>query len=366
MLIPLDELRLYSQCSLAWFWQIRAGWLPAHRVSDLVGEAMRAALALYYTGQADRLGTAVALVWQGWCEAWGDAAISAELARYARERADILARFESGAIRNFDGELYTAPRLTNKYRTLMHDRGLTTLGRRLDEFARTHGLLLEGGETGRPARERTGSEFGDAFADCLAAAGRMAQNGQWPLPAPEVVLGLDIPFHVELTRQLVVEGAADIVRQAPGAEKEEAVVLEIHSYEPQPFMRASLAGRDLRVIAALLAAPALVEGGTSLLTWTRVEHVIFRHWPSGEAYSVQEANAGHLLSVVTAVARGFAEHVVVPRALNGYDDCRACAFRDLCWSESGWGTLPFIDPHRLHRAENDRAARPARSAAIAA
>lgn len=354
MVIALDELRLYARCSLAWFWQTRAGLQPEPRAADLTGAALRSALALLYTGRAEHLVKAVALVWQGWCGAWGDGAIAGELARYARERADILGRFESGLIRNFEGERYVAPRLSNKYRTLLHDRGLVALGRRLDDFARARGLGLD--ETESNGRERTGSELGDAFADSREAAERMVHHPQWPLPAPEVVRGLDIPFRVELGREWTLAGAADLVRLAPG-DQAGAVVLEIHNYEPQAFMRAGLAARDLRVIAALLATPGANDDGGVLVDWTRVERVIFRHWPGGEAFSVQEANCGQLLSVVAAVARGYAEHVVVPRALSGYDDCRACAFRNRCWSEGGWGTLPLVDPHRLHQAERDRAAR---------
>ena len=182
MVIALDELRLYARCSLAWFWQTRAGLQPEPRAADLTGAALRSALALLYTGRAEHLVKAVALVWQGWCGAWGDGAIAGELARYARERADILGRFESGLIRNFEGERYVAPRLSNKYRTLLHDRGLVALGRRLDDFARARGLGLD--ETESNGRERTGSELGDAFADSREAAERMVHHPQWPLPAP--------------------------------------------------------------------------------------------------------------------------------------------------------------------------------------
>jgi hypothetical protein len=58
--------------------------------------------------------------------------------------------------------------------------------------------------------------------------------------------------------------------------------------------------------------------------------------------------------VVAAAARGLQHQVVSPRALVGYDACRACDYRLQCWSESGWESLLLLDPGRLQVAERTR------------
>jgi hypothetical protein len=345
--LTLDDLRMYLHCSLAWFLEKRAGLEAPRRVAALAGEAVREGLAVYYTGEAERLGTAVARVWQGWCAGWGEEALYTDLLRYARDRAAILAQFEKGAFRKFDGERYQAPQLSAKYRDLMHDRGLTALGRKLDELAAVRGLALDD-PSARPGGARVGSALGDAFADSLVAAERMSRQAAHPLPAPEVVLGLQIPAQVDLSPTLRLTAFIDLVSQAAGG-GEAAVQLEVHDFEPLPFVRAGLAARDVRVLAALLAQPA-----TEALAWGKVERVIYRHWPSGEVYAVPEGNVGYLLAVVASAARGMRHQVIAPRALTGYDDCRGCRYRQLCWSESGWQSLPLLDPGRLAYAERLR------------
>ena len=347
-IIALDDLRTYVHCSLEWFFEMRAGLEAPRRVAALGGEAVREALARYYTGQAERLGTALGQVWQSWCVDWGEGALYTDLLRYARDRAAILSQFEKGALRKFDGELYQVPQLTAKYRELMHARGLTAIGRNLDEFAVLRGLALDEAP-GRPGDKRVGSALGDAFADSLVAVERMSHQAAHPLPAPEIVLGLQIPSQVVLNSRLSLTATVDLVAQAAQGAEETAVILEVHDFEPQPFMRAGLAARDVRVLAVLLAQPA-----TEALTWSQVDRVVYRHWPSGEVYAVSEGNVGHLLAVVASAARGMRHQVVAPRALTGYDACRACRFHLPCWSESGWNTLPLLDPGRLEFAERLR------------
>jgi hypothetical protein len=346
--IALDDLRTYVRCSLAWFFEKRAGLEAPPRVSALVGEAVRAALAVYYTGQAERLGPALGQVWQSWCTEWGEGALYLDLRRYARDRAAILAQFERGTLRKFDGERYQAPHLTAKYRELMQARGLTAMGRNLDEFIVLRGRGLDETPLG-PGDKRVGSALGDAFADSLVAVERMSHRSVHPLPVPERVLGLQIPSQVALHSRLSLMVTVDLVAQAVDPAGASAVTLEVHDFEPQPFMRAGLAARDLRVLAALLAQPA-----TEALTWSQVDRVIYRHWLSGEVYAVQEGNMGHLLAVVTSAGRGMRHQVVAPRALAGYDYCRACCYRLPCWSESGWSTWPLLDPGRLEFAEHLR------------
>ena len=94
-------------------------------------------------------------------------------------------------------------------------------------------------------------------------------------------------------------GQADLVARAAPEAGPGAVVLEVHDFQPQLWMRAGLAGRDLGVIAAALAAPADGSG----VGWERVERVVYRHWPSAQTFTFRETNAGHLLAVVVAAAR---------------------------------------------------------------
>jgi hypothetical protein len=47
-------------------------------------------------------------------------------------------------------------------------------------------------------------------------------------------------------------------------------------------------------------------------------------------------------------------HVVIPRAVMGYENCRACAYREHCWGQPGWEVLPLVDGGLLGWAEAHR------------
>lgn len=334
--ITVEELRTYARCPLEWFWERRIGIPRPQTIAALVPAAVRAGLGFYYDGHANDLASAVGLVWQDWCEGWGDPALAGDLARYAVGRAKILNLFAAGHVQRPGGGRYAVPEMTNEYRQRMHAAGLTKLGRQLDEFARTHGLLAA------DEADRPGSALGDVFAESLAAAERCAPD----LPAREIVLGRQVPYQVEGLGAVRLMAQADLL--LPDAEAHEAVVVEVHDFDPAPRTRAGLAGRDLRVIAASLAQPAET---TPAVTWERVSRVVYRHWPTGQVYQFRETNSGHLLALVASIARGMCQQVVVPRAVTGYEHCRACAYRPECWDGASWDTLPLIDAGLLGAAE---------------
>jgi hypothetical protein len=138
--------------------------------------------------------------------------------------------------------------------------------------------------------------------------------------------------------------------QTPPESGEDTVVLEVHEY--LPGLRGGQAARDLRVIAASLAEPGEQQAARPL-TWQRVSQVVYRHWATGETFEFRETNMGYLQAIVSAVARGMSGQVIIPRALTGFEACRECAYRQLCW-ETGWETLPLVDPGTLGLAEQLR------------
>lgn len=370
MQLSLDDVRLYVRCPLEWFWAKRVNLLRQPLASDLVPAAMRVALDFYYRGYAVSVGQAVGLVWQDWCTQWGESAVAQDLLRYATVRAGILSR----AMRE-NGEPYFAPKMSAFYRDQMYSAGMDTLGRKLDEFAATHGLLVPDEKS-----RLVGSALGDAFADCLVAADN-AQKFDEPLPAPEIALGTGVPYQIHLSGGLQLIGAVDLAWRALPHDPadEDGIVLEVHDYHEQLWRRLRLAKHDLRVIAVSLAEPMTnsQDDSEQSATWSRVAYVIYRHWPSGTAFKCYETNVGHLHGVLNSVARGMRQHLVIPRALTGYDYCRACAYRGPCWDEGGWENLHLTDPETLGWGErlremsaqlrstiagDDRAARRARQA----
>jgi hypothetical protein len=338
--ISVEDLRTYARCPLEWFWEQRVGLVRPQTVGALVPAAIRTGLSFFYGGHAGDLPTAVGLVWQDWCEGWGEASLIRDLAEYAIGRSKILNLFATGHVHRPDGGRYAVPEMTTEYRMRMHSAGLTNLGRKLDEFARTHKLL--------PADEedRPGSAMGDAFAASMASAEHVAPD----LPAREVVLGWQVPYQVDLDIGVRLTGTADLVVQ--DASEPGDAILEVHDFESVAWIRAGLAGRDSRVIAASLAQPAPPgEPGAPGVAWQHVAQVTFRHWPTGQAFNFRETNTGHLASLVAAIARGMRHHVVIPRAVTGYDACRPCAYREHCWDGANWDTLPLIDAGTLGYAE---------------
>jgi hypothetical protein len=328
--ISVDEIRTFARCGLEWFWEKRAGVPRPSVITVLLPEAMRLALGFYYQGYAGSLVEGVQQVWQDWSEGWGDPALAQDLLAYAEKRAAILK-----LIVRRDGTAYTAPQLTTDYKTRMHASGATALGRRLDDFARTHGLLLNG----PPEQERPGSVLGDVCAESLAAAGR----AQPSLPDPAIVAGGQVPIIVDLPNGVRVIGQADLVY--PAAEPEAGVVIEVHEFAPQPWLSRPWAGRDLRVIVALLARAA-DEAKTwrgEPLSWKSVERVVYRNFAQAEPLTFREANSGHLVAVVSAVVRGMGQHLIIPRALTGKEICWSCAYHAQCWGEGGWDALGMVN-----------------------
>lgn len=337
--LNVDDLRVYAQCSLAWFWRSVLVEPGAMRCADLFEDQLREGLRLYLTGVVGRLTDGVAAAWRAWCAPEGDAALLQDLLRYAAIRARILETLSPGRTRASADGPAGASRQPAKYRQLMRESGLVLLARRLDDAARRRGY--HGDVPG------AGSRLGDAFADSLAAVERMGRT-EPALPERGLVRGVDIPFRVTLTPIVQLEGQADLV--AATVDDPDQVHLELHDFSTEPGPRPGVAARDPRVIAALLARPlADVEA----LRWTSVSAVTVRHWRSGTAVTVREGNPGYLLNLVSGIARGIRERVVVPRALCGRAACVACAYEESCWSPEGWRALPLLVPH-LVEAERSR------------
>ena len=337
--ISVDDLRTYARCPLEWFWERQVGVEKPQTIAVLFPVAVKTGLEFFYEGHVDSFSTAVGLVWQDWCEGWGETPLVRDLAQYASGRTRILELFTTGRVQRPDGGRYAVPEMTTEYRTRMHSAGLTKLGRSLDEFAQTHGLLIPDGSN------QPGSVFGDAYADCLTAAERMAPD----LPAPSVVLGRATPFEVNLGNGVRLLGQANLLIRAEAEPKN--VVIEVHDFEPAPWVRAGIASRDLRVVSAILARPILGNEQSKGANWDRVEYVRYRHWPTGQTFTFREANTGHLMALVAAVSRGMLHHVVIPRAMTGYENCRACGYREHCWGQPGWEALPLVDGGLLGWAE---------------
>ncbi len=342
----LDDLLTYARCSMEWFWEKRAGAPKPATPHSLIPGALRQAIAFYCKGHAESLKVAVEWVWQDWCAAWGNKLILDSLRRYAEGQGVILRQFESGRIARPDGSRYLAPRMTAEYRRRMGAAGLMDLGRRLDDFASQLGLAL-------PEGYGPGSAFGDAFADSLGMAER-AGSAEAKWPGRETILGWHVPFAVSLGNGLQVIGQADLMLRPPPEAEADGVILEIHDCHSLPIVGANLAARDLRMIAATLAAPLSsmegIEEGDRV-SWQTVSHVVYRHLPSGEAFIIREVSPGRLLAVVSAVARAIRSQVVIPRLLTSMADCQACAYRERCFSGQGWDTLDLLDPTTLARAE---------------
>ncbi len=334
MTLTVDELLQYVRCPLEWFWERRAHVPRPLAANSMTADGLRQAQAFFYEGHAPTLRDALRMVWQDWADAWGQATLPSGLDRYAQGRAAILELFERGRVTRPDGRRYTAPRLTNEYRNRMHSGGLTDLGRGLDEVAQKVGLSLgDDGENGSLA---------DAYADGLAAAERMGPQ----LPSRDVVLGWQVAYGVELPNGWSLAGMADLVWRAEAERGASAVVLEVHDLQDTAWVRAGLAGRDLRVIAASMAQPVPDQAPT----WERVDRVVYRQWLAGQTFTFRETNPGHLVAVAAAAVRGIETGVVIPRALAGYQNCQVCPHRERCWDERGWEALALIDDSALARA----------------
>jgi hypothetical protein len=346
--LTLDEVVTYARCSLEWFFERQALIPRPTRVADLTGLAMQQALGVWYGGEAPQLLQALRVVWQSWCNDWGQPNLCADLQRYAQERAAILRPFEDGTEHKANGEPYYAPRMTARYKTEFHNRGLDSLSRRLNALAQARGLVLDDEDGGLGS-----GALGEAFADCLVAAARMQHLETGALPAAGLVLGMNVPYAVDVGPGLQLTGLADLMALAPDA-GEGAVVIEVHDFSHGLSIRSGQAQRDLRMVAGMYAQPQTREGEAAI-AWERVARVVFRQWLTGDVYAVSETNPAVARDVLVAVARGLACHAVVPRAINGYDDCRRCAYRPHCWEPEAWSALPLMTPGYLAQAERAKA-----------
>lgn len=332
MKLSLDELRLYARCPLEWFWEKRARYARPRTTVDLMSEAMRAALDLYYRGRTRSLGEAMAMVWKDWCERWDEPTLPSKLAQYAAARASLL-----NQVPRMPNDTFQTLKRKQAYKSKMRVSGLQAMGQKLDEIARDHGIVVP------DAKDRIGSALGDAFADCLVGVDSLRALPH-PLPGRDRILGWQVPYQVELGSGMCLTGVADLAWRAEVSNR--SVVLEVHDYQDLAWIRPRLVKHDLRVIAASLAQPTPESRDPSgqLLRWEHVDRVLFRHWPSGAVVKCNcETNVGYLHAVLISLARGLTSQVVVPRVLTGYDDCRTCAYLDRCWGEGSWEQMHLID-----------------------
>lgn len=333
--LTLDGVLAYCRCPQEWFWSERAHLPRPQTLGELRALALREALRLFYDQAARTLAEAFAQVWGEWARAWKSPDLLRDLARYAEVRTAIQRAMtqERGRGRSF------AQRLSAS--------GLGSLPRELDAFAQTHRLWDAG--FGQP-----GSRLGDVFADCFVAVDQ-ASRFDVPLPTPDQVVGLALPY----TTDLGVDGIADLVWQEDDVE---GATLEVHDLNGPAHVRSREAKADLRVVAERLARP--VERSAP---WTRARRVIYRNWVRGDSYVFSEVNYGSAQATLAAVRRGLQAHALVSRALARPRECLDCVYKIVCIDEGGWESQHLIDGGLLSRAEELRQVRAAyRRAAQAA
>ncbi len=339
--IALAEVLDYSRCPLKWFLEHRAGLVGGQTPQHFAEAGARQALGFYYAGYVEALEDGLLLVWKDWCEEWGAPTKADDLVRYARTRNKVLGDFERGVHRTRSGELYRVPTLTRVYRDALHRAGLIRLGEELDAFAVAQGVVVA-----RDA-ETVGSVFADALADSLRWMQRPWRGQSPALPAREAVLGQALSFSCDLGGGQAVRAVADLVLRAPDGE--DPVWLEVHEFRSLSGMRLAVAGRDLRVAAALHSTRTAAD-----VAWRGVAQVTFRYWPGAEAYTFWQAGSGHLHGVLSAAGRAFAHGLGVPRWIEGYDACRGCGYLRSCWGEQ-WDSLPLTDAGLARALESNRA-----------
>ncbi len=329
-----DEVAAYARCSMEWYWRYTAKQMPPPAPRDLQASLLRQATRLYYEGQAPSLVQGVGLVLRDWCEAWQVVSMYDSLQEYIAKQIAILTKFSQGQIRKPDGKLFFAPRMSNRYRDLMHAQGMTDLARRLNAFAQQVGVLL-------PEDYGEGSAFGDALADAVRGA-ELADRAVDGYPAREAVLGVQVPFVVPADDATQITGLADLVLSLPDEERirfeGNAVALEIHDFGERS-LRADAAARSLPVIIAGLSR-SMPESSP---VWDIVAKVIYRHVPSGKTLTFRRLGTGRFTSVVSAVTRGIRTGVVVPRLLTSPQFCTECGCRRDCFNGSG-DVFDVMDP----------------------
>jgi hypothetical protein len=313
--LTVAEVWAYARCSYEHFWRYVARIAPPSTARGLVEQVLNQAVSAYCGGECENIVQGVGQAWRGRLEEWGYTNDTWDLlVKFATARARVLEPFLSGRVVKRDGSRYKAPQMSNEYKRRAMDAGLPHLAARLDERL-----------TGAPVYSDEGYTIPDAFSDSVEIASR----NTWPIP--DGVVGVDVPFSVNLTDGLTLDGVADLATRAG----REQVAIEVHDYGPV-CPPVAVVRRDLRVVAALHAA-----GG-----WTGVHHVVFRHLRSGATVSVSRLpGTGRLLTAAIAAAAGIRHRVYVPRLAAQSQECPACPFYGLC--TDGHDVLDTLDPTLL-------------------
>jgi len=313
--LSVAEVWAYARCPYEHFWRYVARIAPPPTARGLVEQALHQALSAYYGGQSENMVQGVGQAWQGRLEEWGYTDDTWDLlVKFATVRARVLEPFLSGRMVKRDGSRYKVPQMSNEYKRLAMDAGLPHLAARLDERL-----------TGAPVYTDEGYTIPDAFSDSVEIASR----NTWPVP--EGVIGVDVPFKVNLTDGLTLNGMADLVTRGGGGQ----VGIEVHDYGPV-CPPVTVVRRDLRVVAALHASGE----------WARVHRVVFRHLRSGATVSVfRLPGTGRLLTAAVAAAAGIRHRVYVPRLAAQSRECLTCSFYGLC--TDGHDVLNTLDPTLL-------------------
>jgi hypothetical protein len=156
----------------------------------------------------------------------------------------------------------------------------------------------------------------DAYADALIMAATCE------LPAPEEIVGVDVPGVAVLTEKYRLALNADVVVRA-GA----GCVIEVLDPRPLFYLDRARVSRKLDVIAA--AAFEGVEGEMPPVSLVR-----YRHLLSGTVVERRHARLARLLFALIGAARGIEAGVFVPEFLNAdLSKCRACRLAADCLGE---------------------------------
>jgi hypothetical protein len=314
--LALAELWAYAGCPYEHFWRYTAGLASPPTARGLVEQAVQRALAEYYGGSGQNVILCVGQVWRGIVEQWGYGSDAWDmLVRFATTKSRVLEPFASGRVKKRDGSRYKVPQMSDEYKRRAMDAGLPQLAARLSERLAEAPVYVDD-DYGIP----------EAFSESVEVAG----GNTWPVP--EVVLGVGVPFRVNLTDGMTLSGAADLVVTS----KDRRVDVEVHDWgvvcPPVQVVR-----RDLRVVAAFHAQ---AEG------WDEVGRVVFRHVRSGATVPVSRVpGVSRLLTALVAAASGIRHRVVVPRLAARSRECLDCAFYGLC--TDGHDVLDTLDPTLL-------------------
>lgn len=327
--IDLEMVLDWAYCEAKVWWKTvgrtieeKAEQLISPRTGDqLLKESIQGAVKLgllsHQKGNRLDFQTVLGSVWKARLNQWGMGHLREKMAAYALLYDELMSRFGGeGDIRKMDGSLYENPTWSHRWRSLAISLGLTELRLEIDAEQHRAGLGIQK-EVSKMDLWREPIGIADAFARSVW----ISRNNDFNF---EEIVGVGEKVFISLPH-IKISVTPDVIMRSG-----DELIYEAHLYQMRnPRVPGLLSDYKIKALFS-----AYLEGREEAASI-----VVVRHLMTGRVIRLNPRRAAGLNEIAPMAAaikrRINAKDFSGPRMVNGWDACRDCEYKPLCFDGEG-------------------------------